>query len=105
MERFWRTLREGCLDHLGNPGSLQDVQVRLLAFLGKHYHVSPHASLMGKTPAQVYETAPRCEVPRAWEPNSMARRRRGPDSSAALRAAIGSSGDGCTPISLAARGR
>jgi transposase InsO family protein len=59
MERFWRTLREGCLDHLGTPGSLQDVQVRLLAFLGKHYHVSPHASLMGKTPAQVYETAPR----------------------------------------------
>jgi putative transposase len=63
MERFWRTLREGCLDHLGAPGSLQDVQVRLLAFLGKHYHVSPHASLMGKTPAQVYETAPRDEKP------------------------------------------
>ena len=63
MERFWRTLREGCLDHVGTPGSLQDVQVRLLAFLGQHYHVSPHASLMGKTPAQVYETAPRDEKP------------------------------------------
>lgn len=59
MERFWRTLRQGCLDHIGTPGSLQDVQVRLLAFLGKHYHIAPHASLMGKTPAQVYETAPR----------------------------------------------
>jgi putative transposase len=59
MERFWRTLRQGCLDHIGTPGSLQDVQVRLLAFLGKHYHVSPHASLMGQTPAEVYETAPR----------------------------------------------
>jgi hypothetical protein len=35
MERFWRTLRQGCLDHLGTPGSLQDVQVRLLAFLGQ----------------------------------------------------------------------
>lgn len=59
MERFWRTLRQGCLDHIGTPGSLQDVQVRLLAFLGKHYHVSPHASLMGQTPTEVYETAPR----------------------------------------------
>jgi len=59
MERFWRTLRQGCLDHVGTPGSLHDVQVRLLAFLAQHYHVSPHASLMGKTPAEVYETAPR----------------------------------------------
>lgn len=59
MERFWRTLREGCLDHLGTPGSLHDVQVRLLAFLAKHYHVAPHASLMGQSPGQVYETAPR----------------------------------------------
>lgn len=39
MERFWRTLREGCVDHLGTPRSLHDVQVRLLAFLGQHYHV------------------------------------------------------------------
>ena len=59
MERFWRTLRQGCLDHIGTPGSLQDVQVRLLAFLAQHYHVSPHASLMGQTPAEVYETASR----------------------------------------------
>lgn len=59
MERFWRTLREGCLDHLGTPGSLHDVQVRLLAFLAKHYHVAPHASLMGKSPSEVYESAPR----------------------------------------------
>jgi hypothetical protein len=63
MERFWRTLREGCLDHVGTPGSLQDVQVRLLAFLAQHYHISPHASLMGRTPAQVYETAPRDDKP------------------------------------------
>jgi transposase InsO family protein len=63
MERFWRTLREGCLDHVGTPGSLHDVQVRLLAFLAQHYHVSPHASLMGKTPAEVYETAPRDDKP------------------------------------------
>jgi transposase InsO family protein len=63
MERFWRTLREGCLDHLGTPGSLHDVQVRLLAFLAKHYHVAPHASLMGKAPAEVYENAPRDPKP------------------------------------------
>lgn len=54
MERFWRTLRMGCLDHLGEVASLHDVQVRLLAFVDRHYHVAPHASLFGKTPAQVY---------------------------------------------------
>ena len=62
MERFWRTLREGCLDHLGTPGSLHDVQVRLLAFLAKHYHVTAHAALMGRSPAEVYETAPHSET-------------------------------------------
>jgi putative transposase len=56
MERFWRTLREGCLDHLGeNVSSLHDVQMRLLAFLDTHYHARPHGSLMGKTPLEVYE--------------------------------------------------
>lgn len=55
MERFWRTLRQGCLDHMGTLQSLQDVQVRLLAFIDQHYHQSAHASLMGRTPAQVYE--------------------------------------------------
>ena len=59
MERFWRTLREGCLDHIGTPGDLHDVQVRLLAFLAKRYHVAPHASLMGKNPGEIYENAPR----------------------------------------------
>lgn len=55
MERFWRTLREGCLDHLGPMSSLHDVQVRLMAFLDRRYHVSPHASLMGQSPLTVYE--------------------------------------------------
>jgi transposase InsO family protein len=54
MERFWRTLREGCLDHLGAVTSLHDVEVRLYAFLDQHYHVAPHASHMGQTPADVY---------------------------------------------------
>jgi transposase InsO family protein len=56
MERFWRTLREGCLDHLGEVASHHDVQARLLAFLSQHYHKVPHASLLGRAPIDVYET-------------------------------------------------
>src|SRR6185295_13158705 len=51
MERFWRTLRENCLDFLGQVSSLHDVNVRLWAFLDQHYHRIPHASLMGRSPA------------------------------------------------------
>ncbi|MBW2736182.1 MAG: DDE-type integrase/transposase/recombinase [Deltaproteobacteria bacterium] len=58
IERFFRTLREGCLDHLGEMSSLHDVQVRLLAFISKHYHVAPHASLMGKSPLSVWTDHP-----------------------------------------------
>jgi transposase InsO family protein len=57
MERFWRTLREGCLDHLGTMTSLHDVQARLLAFLDEHYHQTPHGGLFGKSPADVWSTA------------------------------------------------
>lgn len=55
MERFWRTLREGCLDHLRDVESVHDVQVRLLAFLDTNYHVRPHASLVGNCPSAVYD--------------------------------------------------
>lgn len=65
MERFWRSLREQCLDHLGGLGSLHDAQVRLLAWLDRHYHLTPHSSLLGKTPAEVYETGRRQPVPDA----------------------------------------
>jgi len=54
MERFWRTLREGCLDFLGSLASLHDLQVRVWAFLDEHYHRAPHASLLGRSPATVY---------------------------------------------------
>jgi len=57
MERFWRTLREGCLDHLGTMCSLHEVQARLLAFLDEHYHKAPHGGLLGKTPAEVWAGA------------------------------------------------
>lgn len=59
MERFWRTLREGCLDFAGELSSLHDVNVRLIAFLDTHYHKAPHASLMGKSPEGVYSATPR----------------------------------------------
>ncbi len=62
MERFWRTLREQCLDLVDNCTSLHEVQVRLLAWLDRHYHVTPHSSLMGRTPAEVYGTSERKPV-------------------------------------------
>ena len=65
MERLWRTLRGQCLDHLGTLGSLHDVQVRLLAWLDRHYLVTPHSALMGKTPWEVYEAATPKPVPEA----------------------------------------
>lgn len=55
MERFWRTMRAQCLDHVGTRGSLHDVQVRLLAWLDRHYHRAAHGGLMGKSPLQVFE--------------------------------------------------
>src|SRR5690606_17464880 len=67
MERFWRTLRQGCLDHLGSTASLHDVQVRLLAFVDQRYHVTPYASLMGQTPLGVYEEGRSKETPELTE--------------------------------------
>ena len=57
MERFWRTLRAGCLDHLGAVTSLHEVQVRLGAFLDEHYHRAPHGGLMGQAPANAWAGA------------------------------------------------
>lgn len=54
MERFWRTLREGMLDHLDPALSLPQVQRRLDTFLERHYHSQPHSSLFGDTPAMVW---------------------------------------------------
>lgn len=61
MERFWRTLREGCLDHLGSVGSLEEVNQRVAAFLERHYHPLPHAGLLGRSPTSVY--APTSRTP------------------------------------------
>jgi len=57
MERFWRTLRQACLDFLGSVSSLHDVNVRLLAFLDQHYHGAPHGGLLGRAPGVIYAEA------------------------------------------------
>lgn len=54
MERFWRTLREGCLDFLGAVASLDDIQGKLRNFVESHYHLAPHGSLMGRAPGIVF---------------------------------------------------
>jgi transposase InsO family protein len=59
IERYWKTLRAGCLDFLGILSSLHDVNVRLWAFLDQHYHASPHAALLGRSPEAVYHGAER----------------------------------------------
>ena len=55
MERFWGTLRSGCLDHMGQLASLHDVNVRLYAYIDQHYHRAPHAGLLGRTPGLVWQ--------------------------------------------------
>ena len=52
MERFWRTLRTRCTDHLSATATLPELNAALLAFLDADYHVRPHAGLMGETPLQ-----------------------------------------------------
>jgi len=59
MERFWRSLREGCLDFVGSVSSLHDLNVRLWAWVDEHYHRAPHGGLLGASPASVYEQTPR----------------------------------------------
>ncbi|WP_437991857.1 DDE-type integrase/transposase/recombinase [Sorangium sp. So ce145] len=61
MERFWRTLREGCLTYLGAVASLADINTTLRAFLDRRYHPAPHAGLLGQTPAKIYAARPAAE--------------------------------------------
>lgn len=56
MERFWKTARERCIDHLGGLSSLHQAQARLLAFLDRSYLPVLHSSLLGRCPAEVYCT-------------------------------------------------
>ncbi len=55
IERFWRTLRAGCLDYVDDCRSLHEVQVRLTAFLERHYHRAAHGGLTGgAAPREVF---------------------------------------------------
>jgi transposase InsO family protein len=55
MERFWRTLREQCLDFISATGTPHDVQVRLNAWLDERYCTTPHSGLFGMSPRQVWQ--------------------------------------------------
>ena len=54
MERFFRTLRERCLNHVGKLTSFDELNKRLWAFIDEDYHPRPHAGLMGRTPKEVF---------------------------------------------------
>ena len=57
IERFWRTLRGHVLDRLqsGAVETLDDLNLRLSAWVHSDYNVRPHGSLSGKTPLAVFE--------------------------------------------------
>jgi len=54
MERFWRTMRQRCTDHLPPGASLHAVGQALWAWLDADYHIRPHAGLLGETPRRRY---------------------------------------------------
>lgn len=54
MERFWRTLRQRCTDHLSGDPSLHDINQAIWAWTDAEYLRRPHAGLLGNTPRDVY---------------------------------------------------
>ena len=57
IERWWRHLRAHVLDRLDREKvkTLDELNVRLWAWVEGEYHKKPHESLSGKTPLQVWE--------------------------------------------------
>lgn len=55
MERFWRTMRQRCTDHLPRGATLHDLNAALLAWLDEDYHRRPHAGLLGETPLRKFQ--------------------------------------------------
>jgi putative transposase len=57
IERWWRHLREHVLDRLDSEKvrTLDDLNVRLWAWVEGEYNKKPHSSLAGKTPLEVWE--------------------------------------------------
>ena len=68
-ERLFRTMREQCIDHIHGATSVHDVFVRLLAWR-EQYHHTPHSSLMGRTPEQVWLEGTRTTEHQLREPIS-----------------------------------
>jgi hypothetical protein len=64
QERFFRTMRQRCTDHLPSTATLHDVNQALWAWLDADYHRRPHAGLMGDTPRRRYlADLPRLSAP------------------------------------------
>jgi putative transposase len=59
QERFWRTLREQCLDLVEGTSldSLHAVNVHLWQWLDERYHRTPHGGLVGRTPSEAWLAA------------------------------------------------
>jgi putative transposase len=59
QERFWRTLREQCLDLIEGQSldSLHAVNIRLWQWLDERYHRTPHGGLVGRTPSEAWLAA------------------------------------------------
>jgi transposase InsO family protein len=57
IERFWRTLRAHVLDRLDRTEivTLDDLNLRLSAWVEGEYHHRPHEGLAGRTPLSVWE--------------------------------------------------
>jgi transposase InsO family protein len=57
IERFWRTLRAHVLDRLAPDAveTIDDLNLRLMAWVNGEYNVRPHSALGGRTPLAVFE--------------------------------------------------
>lgn len=57
IERFWRTLRADVLDRIDPTAvrTIEDLNVRLMAWMEGEYNVRPHSGLSGRTPREVWE--------------------------------------------------
>lgn len=54
MERFWRTMRQRCTDHLAPSSTIHQTGQALWAWLDADYHRRPHGGLLGETPRRRY---------------------------------------------------
>lgn len=57
LERFWRTFRAHLIDRLDTQKvtTLDELNLRIWSYVETEYHCSPHSSLSGKTPLEVWE--------------------------------------------------